>query len=77
VFVGAHLRSAADLTAAVEREATIAALATAFSRLPVGQRSPCSSPVTGNSLTDTFVYVETQDIFQQHCEGVIANGERE
>jgi hypothetical protein len=74
---GAYLGSPADLTAAVAREATIAALGTAFSRLPVGQRRPCSSPVTGNSLTDTFVYVETQDISQQRCEGVIVNGERD
>jgi hypothetical protein len=32
--------------------------------------------VIGNSLTDTFVYVESEDISQQHLEGVIVDGER-
>jgi hypothetical protein len=74
---GAYLEAPADLTAAVEREATIASLGAAFSHMPIGQRSCCSAPVTGNSLTDTFVFVETQDISQQHCEGVIVDGERD
>jgi hypothetical protein len=74
---GEHIDAPADLTAAVEREATIAALGAAFSRLPASRRVRCSAPVTGNSLTDTFIFVETQDISQQSLEGVIVDGERD
>jgi hypothetical protein len=74
---GEHIDAPADLTAAVEREATIAALGAAFSRLPTSKRVRCSAPITGNSLTDTFVYVETQDISQQNLEGVIVDGARD
>ncbi|MEO8883157.1 MAG: hypothetical protein ABI377_07085 [Devosia sp.] len=73
---GTHIDAPADLTAAVEREATIGALGAAFSRLPPATRRRCSVPVIGNSLTDTFVYVESEDISQQHLEGVIVDGER-
>ena len=52
---GEHIDTPVDLTAAVERESTIAALGAAFSRLPTSQRVRCSAPVTGNSLIDTFV----------------------
>jgi hypothetical protein len=74
---GTRIDAPADLTAAIEREATIAYLGAAFSRLPPGTRRRCSVPVTSNSLTDTFVYVETEDISQQHLEGVIVDGERD
>jgi hypothetical protein len=67
----------ADLTAAVEREAVLAELGSAFSRLPERTRRSCAYPVTGSSLTDTFVHVETEDSSQQHLEGVIVDGERD
>jgi hypothetical protein len=67
----------ADLTAAIDREATLADLGAAFSRLPPSTRRRLAHPLTGNSLTDTFVYVETDDISQQHLEGVIVDGERD
>jgi len=73
----AHLDAPADLTAAVGREATLARLGVAFSRLPPGRRRRCARPLTGSSLTDTFVFVETDDISQQHLEGVIVDGERD
>jgi len=73
----AHLDAPADLTAAIGREATLARLGVAFSRLPPGTRRRCARPLTGNSLTDTFVFVETDDISQQHLEGVIVDGERD
>jgi len=72
-----HLEAPADLTAAVGREATLARLGAAFSRLPPGTRRRCARPLTGNSLTDTFVFVETDDISQQHLEGVVVDGERD
>jgi hypothetical protein len=74
---GTHIDATAELTTAIEREAIIASLGAAFSRLPAGKRRRCSVPVTGNSLTDTFVYVETEDVSQQHLEGVIVDGERD
>jgi hypothetical protein len=77
LVTGTYIDAPADLTAVIEREATIAALGAAFSRLPDGKRRRCSFPVTGNSLTDTFVYVETDDISQQHLEGVIVDGDRD
>ena len=73
----AHVEAPADLTAVVEREATLARLGTAFSRLPPRSRLRCARPLTGNSLTDTFVHVEADDISQQHVEGVIVDGERD
>ena len=66
-----------DLSAAEERRATLAQLGAAFSRLPPRTRLRCARPPTGNSLTDTFIYVETDDISQQHVEGVIVDGERD
>jgi hypothetical protein len=74
---GTHIDAPADLTAVIEREALIASLGAAFSRLPAGKRREYKFPVTGNSLTDTFVCVETEDISQQHLEGVIVDGERD
>ncbi len=73
----AHIEAPADLTAAIGREATLARLGAAFSRLPPGTRRRCLRPLTGNSLTDTFVFVETDDISQQHLEGVVVDGERD
>jgi len=75
-LVGAEwLDDPADLTAAIEHEATLARLGSAFSRLPVVKQRRCARPVTGNSLTDTFVHVETQDRSQQQLEGVIVDGD--
>jgi len=71
------LDAPADLTGAVEREATFARLGSAFSRLPPGTRRRYAHPLTGNSLTDTLVFVETDDISQQHLEGVVVDGERD
>jgi len=71
------LDAPADLTAAIEREATLASLGAAFSRLPPGARRRCATPLTGNSLIDTFVAVETEDAAQQRIEGVIVDGERD
>ncbi len=73
----AHVEAPADLAAVIEREATLARLGAAFSRLPPRSRRRCARPLTGNSLTDTFVHVEADDISQQHVEGVIVDGERD
>ena len=73
----ARAQAPADLTAVMEREATLARLGAAFSRLPPRSRRRCARPLTGNSLTDTFVHVEADDISQQHVEGVIVDGERD
>ena len=72
-----HLEAPADLTAAIERERMIAELRSAFLRLPHDRRKGCAYPLTGSSLGDTFVFVETQDASQQHLEGVIVEGERD
>ena len=74
---GLCLDPPADLTATAEREAALAELASAFSQLPEEARRRCPHPVTGSSLTDTFVHVETEDISQQSLEGVIVDGERD
>ncbi len=71
----AYVEAPADLTAAIEHEATLARLGAAFSRLPPRSRTRCARPLAGNSLTDTFVFVEADDISQQHLEGVIVDGE--
>jgi hypothetical protein len=71
-----HLDNPADLTSAIEREVVIAGLGSAFSRLPAKAQRRFACPLTGSSLTDTFVYVETEDVSQQHLEGVIVDGER-
>ena len=68
-----YLDHPADLTAAIEREAMLTRLGDAFSRLPPGQQRRCAHPITGNSLTDTFVFVESDN--QQNLEGVIVDGE--
>ena len=73
----AYVEAPADLTAAIGREATLARRGAAFSRLPPGTRRRCARPLTGNSLSDTFVFVEVGDISQQHLEGVVVDGERD
>ena len=73
----AHVEAPADLAAAIGREATLARFGAAFSRLPPRSRLRCTRPLTGNSLTDTFVHVEADDISQQHIEGVVVDGERD
>ncbi len=73
----AYVEAPADLTAAIGREATLARLGAAFSRLPPATRRRCARPLTGNSLSDTFVSVEADDISQQHLEGVVVDGERD
>lgn len=65
-----------DLTAAVQRETTIAALAERFTRLPLGQRRKCAVLVTGSSLSDTFVLAEAHD-GSQSVEGIVVDGHRE
>jgi hypothetical protein len=65
-----------DISAVVEREQTIRTLATRFSRLPPGQRRTTTWPLTGNSLTDTFVVVEAHD-GSQTAEGVVVDGQRD
>lgn len=70
-----HLDHPADLTLAIEREVTLTRLGSAFSRLPSGQRRRCAHSIAGNSLADTFVFVESPD--QQHLEGVIVDGEKD
>ncbi len=73
----AHVEAPADLAVGLAHEATLARLGAAFSRLPPRTRTRCARPLTGNSLTDTFVYVEADDISQQHLEGVVVDGERD
>jgi hypothetical protein len=51
-------------------------LAEAFSRLPEQMRRRDCRPPTGNSLTDTLVYVEAGD-GSQSLEGVIVDGQRD
>jgi hypothetical protein len=67
----------ADLTAAVDREAALAQLASAFCRLPERTRRRYPRPVTGSSLTDTSVFVETEDVSHQNITGVIVDGGRD
>lgn len=50
-----------DLAAWDEREAKLAALSAAFSRLPERRRRRCSHPVTGDSAIDTLVLAEAND----------------
>ncbi len=58
-------------TVAIEREQRLAELGAAFQRLPPGTRARCPYPLAGNSLTDVWVVVETNDIQQQTIEGVV------
>jgi hypothetical protein len=74
---GSHIDAPADLTDAIEREAKIASLGAAFSRLPEDTRRQCRFPMTGDSLNDTFVHMEFKDSSRQHLEGVIVDGARD
>ena len=71
------LDAPADLTVAIEREQRLAELGAAFQRLPPGTRARCPHPLNGNSLTDVWAVVETNDIQQQTIEGVVVGGERD
>ena len=73
----AYVEAPADLTTAIEREAMLARLSAAFSRLPLRTQMRCKHPPVGSSLDDTFVFVEADDISQQHLEGVIVDGEQD
>ena len=70
------LEDPADLDGCIARENALADLASAFSRLPPGRRLRCRRPPTGNSLTDTFVFVEAGD-HSASIEGVVVDGERD
>ena len=72
-----QLDNPASMSSVIEREVTIERLASAFSRLPAKTQRRVRHPLTGNSLTDTFVYVETTDASLQSLEGVIVDGERD
>jgi hypothetical protein len=65
-----------DMSAVVEREQNIRTLATSFSRLSPGQGRRTVWPLTGNSLTDTYVVAEANDGFQT-AEGVVMDGQRD
>jgi len=63
-----------DLHACVYREQTVAELGAAFTRLSPGRRRRCNRPPTGNSMSDTLVFVEAAD--HSAClEGIIVDGE--
>ncbi len=65
-----------DRTAAIQRETTIAALAESFTRLPPGRQRACAFPLTGSSLSDTYVFAEAHD-GSQCVEGVVVDGHRD
>ena len=69
----AQLDRPAALEGVVERERTIASLHTAFCRLPPAKQRRCKAPLTGSSLTDTYVLAEA-DNGSQHVEGVVVDG---
>ena len=54
----------------------LAVLAAAFSLLPEKTRRRCKHQPGGNSLTDTFVFVEAND-GSQSLEGVVVDGQRD
>ena len=70
------LEEPGQLRAVVARERTISALAASFAKLPPGQRRKCAVPLTGNSLSDTFVFAEAHD-GSQSVEGVVVDGQRD
>jgi 5'-deoxynucleotidase YfbR-like HD superfamily hydrolase len=72
-----RLEHPAGLTAAIERERTLAHLGRAFQRLAPGARRRCARPVEGTSLSDTWVAVEADDISQRGFEGLVVDGERD
>lgn len=60
----------------VGREATLKALADAFSCLPARVRARCSHVIVGSPLFDTLVHVEAGD-YSGSVEGIIVAGERD
>ncbi len=71
-----HLEHPGCLDMVVNRERTIRSLAASFSRLPPGKRRRAPVPLTGNSLSDTYVVAEAHDR-SQSAEGVVVDGERD
>ena len=71
-----HCDDPAGVAAAIDRERTISVLAASFSRLPPGRRRRYGVPLTGNSLSDTYVFAEASD-GSQCVEGVIVDGQRD
>jgi len=70
------LQRLTELLERAARDDAATQLAQAFSRLPEKMRRPYCRPPTGNSLTDTLVYVEAGD-GSQSLEGVIVDGQRD
>jgi hypothetical protein len=71
-----HVEHPGCLGMVVNRERTIRSLAASFSRLPPGKRWRTPVPLTGNSLSDTYVAAEAHD-GSQSVEGVVIDGERD
>ena len=70
------LQRLTELLEGAARDGEANQLAQAFSRLPEKMRRHYRCPPTGNSLTDTLVYVEADD-GSQALEGVIVDGQRD
>ena len=70
------LQRLTELLERAARDDDATQLAQAFSRLPEQMRRRYCRPPTGNSLTDTLVYVEAGD-GSQSLEGVIVDGQRD
>ena len=70
------LQRLTELLERAARDGEATQLAQAFSRLPEKMRRHYRCPPTGNSLTDTLVYVEADD-GSQSLEGVIVDGQRD
>ena len=70
------LQRLTELLERAARDGDATQLAQAFSRLPEKMRRRYCRPPTGNSLTDTLVYVEAGD-GSQSLEGVIVDGQRD
>jgi hypothetical protein len=70
------LQRLAELLERAARDDDATQLARAFSRLPEQIRRRYCSPPSGNSLSDTLVYVEAGD-GSQSLEGVIVDGQRD
>ena len=70
------LQRLTELLERAARDGEANQLARAFSRLPEQMRRRYCWPPTGNSLSDTLVYVEADD-GSQSLEGVIVDGQRD
>jgi hypothetical protein len=71
-----HVEHPGCLGRVVDRERTIRSLAASFSRLPPGRRRRTPVPLTGNSLSDTYVVAEAHD-GSQSAEGIVVDGARD